>query len=708
MSDLPRSLRENPRLEQWLEVRHDNRVTLFTGKVELGQGIVTALAQIAAEELSMPLDLVEVVSGHTGRSPDEWYTAASQSIEVSGAAVRLACADAMRLLREAAAARLGSERVRPLWDGRLGDDAGAALGYGELAREIDWSRDVCPTIVPKPVDEYRLVGTPVSRVDLARTITGGGFIHDVDPPGLVHGRVLRPPTLRAELEAFDPATVEACPGVLRVVSDGSFVGVVAEREEQALRAVDVARESARWRVEEAPAAPASARELLAGAPSAVLRAERAGGSAVTEAAGLSLRATFSRPFIAHASIGPSCALALLERRSLTVWSHSQGVFALRDELARTLGLPPAAVTVIHVPGAGSYGHNGADDVALDAALLARALSGRPVRVVWSREDELAWSPVGSAMAVEVVACLGADGDVAAWQLDVWSGTFLDRPAAGGDGIHLLAARHLAEPRSAAAPDDVPAGLGGGGDRNAFALYDFPSQDVRYHFVSELPVRTSSLRALGAFANVFAIESFMDELAAAAGRHPVEYRLRHLADERAKAVVLAAAELAGWPDRWSAASEDGGLGIGFARYKNRAAYCAVVAEIEAAEEVRVRRVWCSVDAGAVINPDGLVNQVEGGIVQATSWTLKEQVRLEGGRIASSSWETYPILRFSEVPEVEVRVLDRMSYPPLGVGEAVHGPTAAAIGNAVADALGVRVRDLPLTREVVVAAMDDAPA
>jgi CO/xanthine dehydrogenase Mo-binding subunit len=421
-------------------------------------------------------------------------------------------------------------------------------------------------------------------------------------------------------------------------------------------------------------------------------------------------AKYHRPYLAHASMGPSTATALASADGqdgprLRVWSHTQGVYQLRAELARALALDPGDITVTHVAGAGCYGHNGADDAALDAALLALAVPGRPVQVVWSRADELGWAPFGAAAVVRLTAETDPAGDVLSWRHEIWGNGHSTRPGSNPAGpAALLAASHCAGGADIEPAAEPPMARGGGAGRNAVPPYAFPAHQVVNHRLLEMPLRVSALRSLGAFVNVFAAESFLDELAAAAGRDPVEYRLSHLADPRARAVVEAAARRSGWDDWPSRRAEDAGHGIGFARYKNSAAYCAVVAEVTAVSAVRVRRLTIAVDAGLIVNPDGAVNQVEGGAIQAVSWTLKEQVRFDRYGVTSDTWETYPILTFSEVPAVDVELLPGGGNPALGIGEAAQGPVAAAVGNAMYDALGVRVRTLPLTEENVVAAME----
>ncbi|MGE0578683.1 molybdopterin cofactor-binding domain-containing protein, partial [Reyranella sp.] len=427
-----------------------------------------------------------------------------------------------------------------------------------------------------------------------------------------------------------------------------------------------------------------------------------------------VNASYSRPFLAHASIGPACAVARVQPSAIELWSQSQSIHPTRLDIAKTLGVAPDTITVRHVQGAGCYGHNAADDASLDAVLLARAVEGHPVRLQWSHEDELAWSPFGPAMAVALNGAVDDTGRIVDWRHELWSNPHIARPGLQ-ESPSLLAAWHLEKPFAQPPGIDALPGILPTSERNAVPIYDFANQRVVLNQLERLPVRTGTLRAIGGFLNTFAIECFMDELAHAAGIDPVELRLKHLRDQRAIAVIEAARQRSGLASRSrrDAPSGDGpggdgsrGMGMGFARYSNEAAYAAVVVEIEAGETIRVVRAVVAVDCGRTINPDGVSNQVEGGIVQATSWVLKEQVRFDRTRITTRTWDDYPILRFSEAPPVEVVLIDRPDEPSLGVGEAVAGPAAAAIANAVFDAIGVRVRDLPLTRERLLAAINDA--
>ncbi len=410
-------------------------------------------------------------------------------------------------------------------------------------------------------------------------------------------------------------------------------------------------------------------------------------------------ATYTRAHLAHASIAPSCGLAQYEDGHLTVWTHCQGVYPLKAALARQLSLDPATISVKHVQGAGCYGHNGADDAAADAALIALQKPGKPIRVRWRREEEFAFEPVSPAMIVTVRAALDDAGKPTDWTAEIWSGNHNGRP---GGGANLLAAEALPNPPPVPPPTEVPEANGGGATRNADPLYDIPARRIIHHLVPETPVRTSALRGLGAMPNVFAIESFIDELAERAGVDPVQYRLAMQSDPRARAVIERVAAMSAWR-AGDAGGPGRGRGIGFAKYKNRAAYSAVVVDLEADEEIRLKEIWCATDAGLVVNPDGAINQLEGGIIQSASWVLKEQVRIESAGITSLDWDSYPVLRFSEIPEIHVELIGSAHDGPLGVGEATAGPTAAAIGNAVSHALGTRIRELPLTRERIMAAL-----
>jgi nicotinate dehydrogenase subunit B len=496
------------------------------------------------------------------------------------------------------------------------------------------------------------------------------------------------------------------PGVMRVVRDGSFLGVVAEREEQAIRAMEALQKTAVWEghkvllsqdelYDHLMSQPDQAFLIVEGRPveGPIPPIEAPPGTTQT------LAATYYRPYHMHASLGPSAAVAQLLDGKLTVWTHSQGVYPLRAALAHVLGMPEDDVRAIHVDGPGCYGHNGADDAALDAALLAQAVPGRPVSLKWTRSEENTWEPYGAATVIQMQASLGADGDVIDWNHDVWGYSHLGRARSLGSTSGLLAAWHLAQPFERPQPQPSMAPQVGI-HRNAEPSYVFPRRRIVKHFLADSPLRTSALRGLGSYANVFAIESFMDELAHAAGADPVEFRLRYLTDERARAVIEAAVEKAG------SRLEGQGRGIAFARYKNRQSYVAVVVDLRVNRDsghIRLERAVIAADAGQIVNPDGVSNQLEGAFVQSASWTLKEQVAFDPQGVISVDWHSYPILRFRDAPEIETVLLNRPGQPYLGLGEGAQGPIPAAIANAVFDATGVRLRRVPFTPERVKSAL-----
>jgi nicotinate dehydrogenase subunit B len=704
---LPPTLAVTPWLDRWVRFEAGQRLRVFTGKVELGQGILSALAQIAAEELEVDYHRIEVEAVDTDFSPNEGSTSGSRSIQEGGESMRQACAEVRWLMLMHASHQLevpiedlevqdGVVRIR-------GTDR--CLSYWDMAPAVDLHQLAQGQVRPKPKATHRVVGQSMPRKDLLNKLMGRGFLHDLKLPGMLHARVVRPPAVKARLIDCDTTSVMAIKGVVQVVRDGGFLAVVAEREEQAVKAWHHLSRCARWQV--TPSLPdmhdlpgfltqAAHEQEVLHAP----EIEPVPATAVT-----ACKARYTRPYVSHASIGPSCGLAWWRDGRLEVWSHSQSLHALRDEMAKLLNWPADQIVVRHGQGAGCYGHNGADDAAFDAALIARALPGCPVRVQWMREDEFAWEPQGPAMTVDLQAGVDAQGRILGWSQSIWGNRHIGRPGRRPEP-GLLAAWHTGQGSAMMPPVDMALELGGGSQRNAVPYYDFPDMQVLNHAVTDVPIRVSALRALGAYLNVFAIESFMDELAQLAGQDPFEFRLRHLSDQRARAVIERAREHAQREWGWrSHSTGDGqrGIGLGFARYKNIGCYAAVLSEIELSQTVQVRRVLAVIDCGEVVNPDGVRNQIEGGIIQVISWALKEQVCFDRERITSIDWESYPILRLSETPEIEVELMARDNQPWLGVGEGVTGPTAASLANAIHHALGVRVRDLPLTPERIVQAM-----
>lgn len=703
--NLPQSLRDQPQLDAWIRIHADGTVAVATGKVELGQRITTALALIAAEELDVSFERIRMLPVDTATSPDEGVTSGSNSMMTSGAAVRLAAASARARLLALAAERLGV----PVDDLVVNDgtvhahSSNRQVTYWELQGGSPFSGDIEDAVQTKNPHHAGLHPAVVPH-NLAASATGTlCFVHDLELPDMVHARVVRPPGYHYELEECDEQTVSTMCGVLAIVRDGSFLAVVAQREEQAIDAAARLAKLARWRrtrtLDERPLAEQLLRHereslrVVDGIP----QPGDPGEAPDSQNAARTLRADYLRPYTMHASIGPSAAAARFDDRTLHVHSHSQGIYRLREAVAKVLAMPTDQVRVTHVPGPGCYGHNGADDVALDAALVARAVPGRSVLLKWERADEHGWEPYGSAMLMRLCASLDDDNRVISWIHHVYSDTHTSRPGRTNHQPLLLAGAHLATPwpPPRARPNlRFHVGL----HRNADPLYTFSGKHIVKNLVPDMPLRVSALRSLGGFANVFAIESFIHELANACGEDAVVFRLRHLQDSRGREVLERAAAAGDW---YTQRPPGIGRGIGFARYANCKTYAAVVVDVTVSDygEIRLQRAVIAADAGRIVDPDGLRMQLEGGFLQAASWTLKEQVHYDAHGIISRDWESYPILRFDEVPAVETVLIDRLDEPSLGAGEATLGPTAGAIANAVHDAIGLRLRELPFTPEQV---------
>jgi CO/xanthine dehydrogenase Mo-binding subunit len=688
-------------LSAWIRIQsEDQSVLLMVGKVELGQGILTAVVQVCADELDVEMARVKVVSGDTALVPNEGTTAGSFSMPNCATAVRQAAAEVRAILLDLAQVRLGQPSSGlSVRDGLVQTVSGATISYWDLLVGESLQREATGRVKTKPIGEHRLVGRSVHRLDLTPKILGQAmFVQELRPKGMVFGHIVRPPTYGARLIAADTAAITRMPGVIKVLRDGSFLGVIAIREGQAQAAALALQQTCQWQVpRELPGTDGMPDWLLKTKPDRIIETKKQVRSTPGQVT-RTVEASYYRPYHMHASIGTSAALATLGADGvLTVQTHSQSVFETGEAIAKMLGMPLARVRMQHVQGSGCYGHNMADDAAADAALLAVAVPGTPVRLQYTREQEHLWEPYGSAMLIKTRAGLDAQGNVLDWDLTIWSTPHGTRP--GGQPGNLLSARYLEKPFS------IPKPQNGGApnfaaDRNGIALYDFPGHNVLTHFITEMPLRVSSTRGLGAYANVFAIESFMDELAHSVGADPVAYRLRFLKDERARDAIVRAAEKFGW-SQWQK-SPGRGRGIGFAKYKNIAGYCAVALEVEVNRQsgrIRVLRAVASADSGHIVNPDGVSNQIEGGLIQSLSWTLKEEVQMDDTQVLSQDWSSYPILTFSEVPPVEVVLIDRPGQPFLGTGEASQGPTGAALANAVFDATGVRFRRLPLTPDRV---------
>ena len=695
---IPANLAANPRLDHWVGFETPGVVRIAFGKVEYGQGAMTALAQIAADELDVSMERLDVVNPETDRSPDEGLTVGSMSIETSGAAIRAACAEVRALFAKAAADRLGCAiDDLDIEDGAflLAGDV-TSIDYWTLAPGVDLGQAPGGEARWKTPDRHRIVGRSQNRLDLAPKVFGAAYLQDLALPGMLHARVLRQPGPQAMLKALGEAAIRhAAVEAIEIVRDGQFIAFLSASERAVNAAVGAAELNAVWdgarNLDESVSEAGSLKTM----PSV---AYPAGDPAPEASNRRRCQATYSRPYIAHGSMGLSCGVALMRDGDLTVWTHAQGVYPLRQLLARVCGLSPERIKVIHAQGAGNYGHNGSDDAAIDAAVIAVRRPGSPIRVQWRREDEFGHAPLGTAMHIELAAELDAGGRLADYTANIWCGSHtggrgqpLDEPALG-----------LPTPP----PFTPPVGPGGvrfsGGILNAVPSYDISSRRFTEHLVSPSPVRTSSLRGLGGPVNTYAGECFIDELAEIAGQDPLAFRLAMISDPRGRHVVETVAKMAAWSKRAPAGTGQG-LGLAYGRYRDRGAYIAVVVALSVEMEVRLEHIWCAADCGQVINPDGAKNQLEGGMIMGASWALKEQVRLGGSGVMSTTWEDYPILRFDEVPPVDIELVMAQDQRPVGAGEVSVGPAMAAIGNAVSHALGARVRDLPFTRDRIARAL-----
>jgi CO/xanthine dehydrogenase Mo-binding subunit len=737
----PESLKAQPLLRHWLALGPEGQVRAFSGKVDLGQGISHALRLIVAEELRLQPLQIEMVPASTAFSPDEAVTSGSLSVQHSGAALRCAAAHWREACRQAMAERLAV----PLFAVRC--EGGQFQVWGPQAHEVPghlrqasyagltnpdlWDSPIEPGQVQaahaaQDLNEHASAPTP-GRPDVAAKVFGEfEYIHDRVMPGvshpMCHGMVFRPGTLSAEVIEPDmrvlATRLQTLPGVLQVVRDGVLLGVLAETERvlgQIAQQIEAGAAQGQFWCCAAPVpdllnlptwlkTQALDSTVVADTSPPVQTAE---GRAVHQR----VMAEFHRPFVQHASVGLCCALAQWRDESpspcLEVWTHSQGIYNLRRDLALAFGLPAEQVQVSHVEGAACYGHNGADDVAWDAAWLARQVPGRPVRVQWTRQAELGHAPLAPAMAVRIEACMDSDGQLLEWTQTVWGQGHGTRPGRGQTPA-LLGAWQTADPAPVPLAVNAAMAVGGGSERNAQPPYDIARVQVLNHRVLNMPFRVSAMRALGAPVNVLAAESVMDELAHGQSQDPLAYRLAHLRganQARAVAVLQKAADMASWTAPASTARPEGwGRGLAYARYKNTGALCAVVVELVVAEKVKLHKLWIAADVGHVVDADGVIDQLEGGALQAASWALCEAAQLIPQGITSNDWTRYPILKFSDMPEVSVALMPGAQNPSLGAGECSSGPTCAAIANAIFDAMGVRVRSMPFNPENLMRAID----
>ena len=697
----PRVL-DNKEVDAFLAVNGDGSVTVYCGKVDLGQGLRIAIPQIAAEELGIGIDKIKYVEGDTSLTPNQGRTSGSNGIQRGGMQIRQAAATARKALIALAAQRLN---VNPddliAAGGEVGPKAGGAgIRFVSLigGRRFDLKLD--PKAPLKDPASYTIVGKPLPRPDVASKCIGTAiYVHDFTLPSMQHARVIRPPAIGASLISVDEDSVKNLPGV-KVVRIKNFLAVVAEDEWTTVRAARALR--AQWSEWSGLPAQDGLADTLRANPGITEQ------SLVTKGAPVApqpqnakmLAASYFWPMQSHASLGPSCAVADVRADAATIWTASQGIHDNQATFARFLGLPKDKVRLIYLEGSGCYGMNGHEDAAADAAILSQAV-GRPVRVQWSRADEHGWDPKGPPQLLDIMGVVGADGQILDWRTDMW----VPQTTRGLLNIPLLGPQ-------AAGLDNIVGLNTGLISQNGDPPYAADHIQVVVHWLKEAPLRPAPLRSPGKPANCFAVESFTDELAAAAGIDPIEFRLRGLKNPRAIEVIKRTAALMKWQARPSpgvdtSAAIARGRGISFVHYKHSETYVAMamaVAVDRASGKITVERVACAHDCGQIINPDGVRAQVEGSILQTLSRVLLEEVKFDRSRVLSLDWSSYPILRFSDVPKLDIDLVDRPNEPPLGAGEAACSAVGAALANAVYDATGTRLRTVPFTPERVKAELN----
>ena len=694
-------------VDSWLAIQK-NGVTLYVGKVELGTGIQTALSQIIAEELDVPFEQVTVIQGRTGQTPDQGYTAGSQSIQSTRPVLQQAGATARQALLQLGATKLGTtpdQVVTKNGSVQLKSDASKSVAYADLLGGQTINKTIDKNATPKAPSDYTIVGKPIARVDIPGKLTGAmSYVQNLRLDGMLHGRVIRPWLLTpngldATLDSYDESSIKNIPNIVKVVRQGNFLGVVATDEWSAIQAARQLKVN--WKAGDNLINEDDLFSWLRQQqPQDKVVDQKGDAPGTLKSAAKQLKASYNYPYQSHGSIGPSCAVADVRADSAVIYSGTQGVYPLRDSVAAVLGMPKEKVTVNYIEASGCYGHNGADDVAGDAAILSKAV-GKPVRVQWMRQDEFAFEPKGPGMAIDIQAGLDNNGKVVAWDYGVWTPTHSTRP--DGQPGNLIAGMLTG---AAAAQNKFI-----GGDRNAPNNYNLPNSRITAHWLDKAILRPSALRTLGATANVFANEGFFDELAATAGADPVKFRLDHLTDQRAIDLINKVAEISKWQARPgpNPAKDGTGRGIAWCQYENKYAYVAMVAQVTVDKnsgQVRVTNAFVSHDCGLIVNPDGLTNQIEGAVIQSTSRALKERITWKDQQQTSLDWSSYPILTFPEVPDVQVALINRQDQPSLGAGEITACIVAAAIANAIFDATGVRFREMPFTPDRVKAALQSS--
>jgi nicotinate dehydrogenase subunit B len=687
------------RVDGFVAIDGKGLVTIYSGKVDLGTGTDTALTQMAAEELGVPMSRVELVTGDTLLTPDQGITWGSLTIQSGGMQIRQACATAREALLDHAAKKLGTARGDLVAkDGVVTDRSGAKkVAYAELVADQTLQLKVNDKAPLKEPSQYTIVGKPIPRLDIPDKITGRfTYVHDFKRSGMVHARVVRPPAMKAQLQSWSDADCKKIPGYVGTVRQGSFVAVVARNEWAAIKAAQALQASwSSWEgLPEKTKLWEHVRNTKVGRDEAL---QTVGNSAQALAGGAKqLKSTFDFAVHTHGSIGPSCAVAEIKDGKLTVWTASQATHTLRRQLARMLDMAELNIRCIYLEGSGCYGRNGHEDAAADAALVAKE-TGKPVRVQWSRADEHGWDPKGPPTLLDFRGALDASGNIVAWESELYA-----PERAKPFAVTLVAADLAGMPKDDAMPGNL---------HQALAIpYAVPNIKSTAHWLVETPFRPSWIRTPGRMQNTYANESFMDELAAAAGADPLEFRIRHLKDTRGLEALERLRKLASWTPRTKPTGGPGevakGRGVSYVRYELVRTYVGAVADVEVNRRtgnIRVERFYVAHDCGQIINPDGLRNQIDGNVIQTVSRTLLEDLQWNRSTVTSLDWASYPILRFPDVPEIVHDLIDRPKERPWGAGEPTAAVVPSAIANAVYDAVGIRLRSVPFTPDKVLAAL-----
>lgn len=683
------SLNQNPKLSSWLKFLENGDVLVKTGKVEIGQNIKTALVQIAAEELNLNMNRIKIISGDTDKTPDEMYTAGSFSIEHSGTAIRKAAAFALKIILDEAVKYFKVNKKSLI----VNNGYVYKKGFPELKKTYiellgncarAYHLNIDKNIKTKDVNNFTIVGKSIHKIEEEKIVNGEEyFIHDIYRENMVYGRVIRPyfyfndidySKLKNITENFDNVTF---------IKNNNFLAAVSDDEEKLINCVNTIRSSLNFKKTEKNVDNNNLYTYMQTLQSIDVNVADKKSNIVSKNV-TTLKAIYKKPYVAHASLGPSLALACYNKEKLTIYTHSQGVFPLRKEISKLLKMNENKIHIIHKPGAGCYGHNGADDVAIDAALIALEIPNKWIKLQWDRTDEFIWEPYGSPMIIDLQAKLDKDKNITSLNTEIISDTHSTRPMNGGN---LISEWYIKNglPKNELKPME-------GAYRNAIPKYTIPELTIKTRFI-KTPLRVSAFRSLGALGNIFALESFIDECAIYTGNDPVEFRLKHLDDDRAINVISTVKKISHF--KYNSSFNGFGTGIAFAQYKNHAGYVAVVVKLSIENNtIKLNNIYAAADVGLIINPDGVKNQLEGGIVQALSITFLENVKIKNGNPAIYNYDTYPIINFNKIPPIEIVLLENKKNTAVGAGEASMGPTVAALCNAIYNATGKRIRKLPL--------------